>query len=101
MERWTLELNFRSNFGESHTMALDLEPNVARNVVYIEPPMPVELSGFTTFTDIVHVLKMKKLRKDLFVAEATRLGHLLAERMEDKEGWHGESRMEALRKQKP
>ena len=41
-------------------------------------------------------LPWKKFRKDLFRQEATRLGVLLAERMEDSEGWHGIEREERL-----
>ena len=42
------------------------------------------------------VLKRREFRKDLFQDEARRLGALLAERMEDKEGWHGVERQERL-----
>lgn len=94
--RWTLQLTFKNNEGMSYHMAVDIEHNIARTLQRIEPPPPAEISPFT-FTDVVEIIRRRVFRKDLFVREATRLGHLLAERMEDKEGWHGIKREEQLK----
>lgn len=94
--RWTLQLTFKNDQGMSYHMALDIGHDIARTLQRIEPPPPAEL-GLATFSDVVTILKRQQFRKDLFVREATRLGHLLAERMEDKEGWHGMEREERLK----
>jgi len=47
----------------------------------------------------VKILKRREFRKQLFINEATRLGALLAERMEDAEGWHDVSRIEPAKRQ--
>lgn len=52
-----------------------------------------------TFEQAVETLRSKMFRKDLFVDVATSLGRLLAERMEDAEGWHDESRIEPAKAQ--
>jgi len=45
------------------------------------------------------MMKAREFRKDLFIHAAEHLGALLAERMEDAEGWHDASRIEPARRQ--
>lgn len=56
-------------------------------------------AGFGSFDETVRLMKVKEFRKDLFMQTAERLGALLAERMEDAEGWHDKSRIEPAREQ--
>lgn len=58
----------------------------------LEPPSPYSFNS--TFVAAVSVIKRRIIRKQRFTEVATRLGKLLAEHMEDKEGWHGENRKE-------
>jgi hypothetical protein len=51
-----------------------------------------------SFDQAVTVMKRREFRKDLLISAARRLGAQLAERMEDAEGWHDESRIEPSRK---
>lgn len=50
-------------------------------------------------TEIVRTLQTKIIRKELFRRHAERLGALLAERMEDAEGWHDPSRIGPAREE--
>ena len=96
--KWTLTLTFSNSYGQSFSRAIDVDHSIAREIQHIEPlksgidlmlnPMP--------FAEACRVLKTKQLRKDLFMQEATRLGGQLAEYLEDKEGWHGESRKKTI-----
>lgn len=100
--KWTLHLSFGNQMGESYNMALDVDEHIARQISRLQPlpkgDIEVSLSG-VTFADACEVLKTKQFRKDLFIAETKRLGALLAERMEDAEGWHDENRIEPARNQ--
>lgn len=92
MERYTLKMTFEGPYGNTiHQYCLDISPCVARDFERISVPVP-ELTSFET---VVDVLKTRVLRKDMFMDASKRLGGLLAEAMEDKEGWHGASRQAA------
>lgn len=56
-------------------------------------------AGVGSFDATIQLMKTREFRKRLFIEAATRLGALLAERMEDAEGWHDASRIEPARKQ--
>jgi hypothetical protein len=87
--------------GESVSIGVTLADDVASDLYRISPP-DTALASFgigSTFDQVVAVLRKKQFRKDLFQQEASRLGALLAERMEDAEGWHDASRIESARKQ--
>lgn len=97
--RWTLQLTFKNEMGTNYHMAIDIHHYIAREFQQIKPPPRDDIERMLnpmSFADVCEVIKTRQFRKDLFVQEATRLGQLLAERMEDKEGWHGENRAEAL-----
>ncbi len=95
-----LTLTFDAGFGESYSMCISLSEHVARQFSHIEPPMKHGIpwsNGVTqleSFEQVVSILKTRELRKDVFMGECKRLGALLAERMEDAEGWHDVSRIE-------
>src|SRR5882672_1444800 len=97
-EDWTLRLSFTGPFGEHLVMAIEVPADIARNVSKVDPPS--RLAPFERMLDkTVTALKRKEFRKELFIAEATRLGALLVERKEDAEGWHDASRMDPARQQ--
>jgi hypothetical protein len=54
--------------------------------------------GVGSFADTVQLLKVKQLRKDLLRQAAEMCGVALAEHLEDREGWHGQSRVESTTK---
>jgi hypothetical protein len=90
MEDWFLEMSMIGPYGQRYTMRLNLDGVNARGLSHIEPPS--RCRNLTRFTDTVEILKRRKYRKDLFIDAARRIGALLAERMEDAEGWHDISR---------
>jgi len=97
--RWRLEMSLLGPFGEKITVAVMLDPSTASEVARIAPPTIWNLPVGPTknfLEETVKVLKRREYRKDLFGFEAARLGKLLAEHMEDKEGWHGIERQEVL-----
>lgn len=96
--RFTLQITLRDNhsFDPPLAMAIDLDPDTLR----IAPRAVDEMkAGFGTFDSTVRLMKVRQYRKDLFIHAAERLGALLAERMEDAEGWHDASRIEPAREQ--
>lgn len=100
--KWTLRLTFENQWGDSYTMAIDVDQHVSREIQHIEPPPRDEIEKLVrpmTFDQVCEVIKRRQFRKDLFIGETKRLGALLAERMEDAEGWHDESRIEPAMKE--
>ena len=85
-------------------MRIDLDDYTARQFNHIEPPIQHSvpwLSGATAlqnFEQVVEIIKCREFRKDVFMRECQRLGALLAERMEDAEGWHDASRIEPAKR---
>src|SRR5687768_11468745 len=92
----TLTLSFDPDNGSPPLrICLPLEEHIASDIERIEPPSRSPVAFLSNSIDaVVHVLRSKVFRKDMFISEARRLGALLAERMEDAEGWHDESRVE-------
>ena len=97
--RFTLEIVLRDHQGFerpiSMAIGLDQELRISSRAVS-------ELkSGFGLYSmdDAVTLMHTREMRKDLFIQTAERLGTLLAERMEDAEGWHDASRIDPARKQ--
>ena len=93
----SLTLTFDAGWGETFRMRIDLDEYAAKEFMDIAPPLPTELGG--DFATAVQIMKQREFRKDVFVGEATRLGRLLAERMEDAEGWHDIGRIDHARKE--
>ena len=67
-----------------------------RQEVEIKVERPCEITG--SFDELIHQMKSREYRKETFGDIGRRLGNLLAERLEDKEGWHGEDRAEKTNK---
>lgn len=101
MSQFVLTLTLTNKHtGEDYRYCLNLPDEVAQDAWEIPPPdhsIPFLCDSMTT---AVKRIKRRVFRKELFTREATRLGVLLAEYMEDKEGWHGEQRKETIRKQR-
>ena len=83
---------------ETFTIAIGLHPGVASDLMALDST-PRPIGGSVPMEAAIKVLRRKQFRKDLFIAECLRLGALLAERMEDAEGWHDESRVEPAKAQ--
>lgn len=98
--RFTLQLTLRDRHGSNDlSMAIDLEDETIgyrREAWRDREEMEI---GAVSLTSAAKVLEQRAFRKDLFTTAAKRLGTLLAERMEDAEGWHDESRIEPAREQ--
>ena len=94
----SLKLTFDSGRGEQYTMAIELSEDVASDIEKL-PPIADRGPVMDSFEEAIEVLRMKQFRKDLFVGQARNLGALLAERMEDAEGWHDASRIEPARRE--
>lgn len=81
-------------------MAIDLDKHTARQFQRIDPPITHTVPwlrgvvALNSFEEVVETMKVREFRKDFFIIECKRLGTLLAERMEDAEGWHDLSRVE-------
>ncbi len=95
--RFTLQLALRDNydFGQPLVMCIDVDREVRISARAVEE-MKIGLAGFD---GAVQIMRVREFRKDLFIDLATRLGALLAERMEDAEGWHDASMIEPARQQ--
>lgn len=95
----SLTIRFQSPYGKTYSMSVPISHDVATDIERIKPPGELGPPGVVSFDDVVEVIKTREFRKDLFVREATRLGYLLAERMQDAEGWHDYSRIEPAKRQ--
>lgn len=95
--QFTLQITLRDNHGfeQPLSMAIDLDQELR-----IAPRAVDEMKlGVGSFDGAVRMMKVREMRKDLFIRAAERLGTLLAERMEDAEGWRDASRIEPARHQ--
>lgn len=92
-----LVLTFHAPNGQDFSMAVKLDDETAHNFQRVTSLG--DMGPWTEFSVAVEVLRTKHLRKETFIAEAKRLGTLLAERMEDAEGWHDHSRIEPAKAQ--
>lgn len=90
MEDWYMELSICGPFGVRNVVRLPIDTYFAQEHMNIPPPLP-ELTGFAEGARVLH---RRKVRKEVFDDAAGRLGKVLAERMEDAEGWHGAHRIE-------
>lgn len=95
--RFTLELVLRDNhsYDRPIAMAIDLNEELRISARAVD-----EMKfGLGTMDDTVRLMKRREMRKGLFKRACERLGALLAERMEDAEGWHDVERVEPARRQ--
>jgi len=95
---------FDAGWDQQFSMCIDLDEHTAREFADIKPPIQhgvpwlKETTALESFEQVVEIIKRREFRKDLFIRECQRLGALLAERMEDAEGWHDASRIEPAKK---
>ena len=95
--RFTLAITLRDNHGYEQPLSFAVGLN---DEVRIAPRAVDEMkTGFGRFNSAVTLMRVKEFRKELFKQTARRLGALLAERMEDAEGWHDAERIETARRQ--
>jgi len=86
-------------------MCLDLDRHTACQFESIKPPILHTVPWVTgsvalqSFDEVVEIMKVREFRKDFFIRECRRIGALLAERMEDAEGWHDASRIEPAKRE--
>lgn len=93
----TIMLSIDTPYGR-FASALDVdEYTFSEKIALGDQPFP----GSISFNDAVTVLKKRSFRKDLLRQTALRLATQIAERLEDKEGWHGEDRRESAIRQLP
>ena len=52
--------------------------------------------NITPFDAAVEMISVRELRKELLISTATNCGALLAEHLEDREGWHGIRRRDLI-----
>lgn len=95
--RFTLELTLRDRYGEQRpvSMAVGVDESVRiapRDVDALRSGL-----GLVSLADAAEIIRRREFRKEALRASASRLGAMLAERMEDAEGWHDESRIEPAR----
>lgn len=95
--RFTLTLTLHDSFGEQRplAMAIPLDDELRISPRAVEE-MKMGLLGSMDAT--VSLMRRREFRKGLFRSTCERLGALMAERMEDAEGWHDTSRVEPARK---
>lgn len=97
----TLKITFDPGYGRTPlVMQIDLSEGIVRKIEKIKPPIKHSVPwlrgavALESFEDVVEIIKTREFRKKLFIDQAENLGRLLAERMEDAEGWHDVSRIE-------
>jgi len=88
-------------FDSSFTMTIPLSEHVVNDFHYIKPlgDRLEAVLGMVTMEETVEILRARECRKDVVTKMAQSLGTMLAERMEDAEGWHDISRIEPAKKQ--
>lgn len=97
MSEFTLTITLQHKRGFEPPLAMAIDLNEA---VRIAPRAIEEMRmGLAGFDGAIRLMKVREFRKRLFIETATRLGALLAERMEDAEGWHDANRIEPAREQ--
>lgn len=101
--RFTLHLVLRDCRGEQQPLemaiGLDEEVRISTRAVDDMKAGPELGVSMMTMGDVVTLIRTREIRKSVFRQTAERLGALMAERMEDAEGWHDPSRIEPAREQ--
>jgi len=98
--RFFLRMSFHDN--EGHTFAdraMEIDSAwCGHRPSFTNLSPPTRGLGASTFDEVVDILRVKELRRKEFIRDATRMGHALADFLEDKEGWHGIDRQERIEK---
>ena len=100
--RFTLTLTLRDNHGFEQPLSWAIGCDRALRIsarAVDEMKMGADL-GISTISldEAVTMMRTKEMRRDLFKEIAVHLAGQMADRMEDAEGWHDPSRVEAARK---
>ena len=91
----SIRVIFDNGYDEQYVQCIELDEHIAREFNDVKPPPP---APFGSFDLTVETLRVRQFRRDLFISECKRLGMLLADTMEDSEGWHDASRIEPAKR---
>lgn len=94
MQEWIVRVSLEGPKGERFDICEPAEFGIRDHFHDTTPPSSVDMFG--DMSTILRKLKNRSFRKDLLRSQASRMAAGLAERLEDKEGWHGEDRREKL-----
>lgn len=97
----TIHLYVRDEFGQEvghMAVGADEFPVFSERFVdEVRAPIDVGFS-ILSFDQVVSTLKQREFRREILMDAARKLAARLSDYIEDKEGWHGESRREAIKK---
>lgn len=90
--QFILELTLIDPYGKHWSTRFPIDSFEARDR-YVDISLPDTMfDPRMTMDRVAQVIRKREYRKDHFERMAMQLAHRLGERMEDEEGWHGESR---------
>lgn len=95
-QHWRITLTLEGSYGEKYDVCLPVDDVFIHESMGLMPPAPRPFDNRKT-EEIIRVIQRKEFRKDLLRDTCRRLGTILGQRLEDKEGWHGEDRQEGLK----
>lgn len=94
---WTLSLTITEKRGSrTYTRAIDLDVADFGERLAGEMKLGLAFLGPGAFDQTAKVIKERNFRRQELIAAAKMLGMGLADYLEDREGWHGEQRQEAI-----
>jgi hypothetical protein len=99
--RFTLQLVLRDNRDGSPPLSMAIPCDAALRIEWRAVgnlKMDIALAPIA-FDEVVTMLRVKEMRRKIFVQAAQQLAMQLADRMEDAEGWHDPDRIGAAREQ--
>lgn len=97
--RFTLTLTVHDNHGYEQPLSMAIDCDRALRIssrAIDEMKMGI---GLVSMDQAVTMIRTKEMRRDLFKEAAHQLAGMIADRMEDAEGWHDASRIDPARKQ--
>jgi hypothetical protein len=101
--QYVIRLIVEDRYGRnSYQMATDTDEFPFFSERFVEDVRAPIDAGFSvlSFDEVVSVLKERKFRREMLLIAAKRLAERLADYIEDAEGWHGESRREAIKERR-
>jgi hypothetical protein len=101
MKEYTLVARLEDQFYQSEAtlcQKIELEAMSERMVsdMKLSASMPDGIS-LVSFDDTVKMLKKRQYNREKLIREFTIIGERMADYLEDKLGWHGEERQEAIK----
>jgi len=92
MDKYVIELVLRRPYGEkSSVVCFPADEAFAEYDLKLNCP-PVSPLDPNAFETTIQRMKYRVIRKDKLADLCVRMGRLMAERIEDEEGWHGDDR---------